>query len=56
MTMAAQAMRQGNPAEAARLYSLILDAYTQSLGPDHADTVAIREKLEAARATAPANK
>jgi hypothetical protein len=48
MALAAQAMKQGNPAEAARLYGLILDAYTTSLGPEHPDTVAVREKLEAA--------
>jgi tetratricopeptide (TPR) repeat protein len=50
MAMAAQAMQQGNAAEATRLYGLILDAYTKSLGPEHADTIAVREKQEAARA------
>jgi tetratricopeptide (TPR) repeat protein len=53
MAMAAQAMKQGNPAEAARLYRLILDAYSTSLGPDHPETVAVREKLKAATVMQP---
>lgn len=53
MALATQAMSQNNPAEAVRLYRLILDAYTTSLGQEHPDTVAVRAKLDAAIARQP---
>ncbi len=53
MAMAAQSLKQGNRTEAARLYRLILDAYSTSLGPEHPDTVAVREKLQATTVSEP---
>jgi tetratricopeptide (TPR) repeat protein len=54
LTMAGQATAQGKHAEAVRLYKLILDAYRESLGTDHPDTVVVRAQFEAAREAASA--
>ncbi len=52
VVMATQATAKGDHAEAARLYRILLDGYTQSVGPDHPDTLATRKKLAAARQAA----
>jgi tetratricopeptide (TPR) repeat protein len=52
VAMATQATAKGDHAEAVRLYGLLVDGYTQSVGPDHPDTRATREKLMAAREAA----
>ena len=52
VAMATQATAKGDHAEAVRLYGLLVDGYTQSVGSDHPDTVAAQEKLAAAREAA----
>ena len=52
VAMATQATAKGDHAEAARLYGLLVDGYTKSVGPDHPDTLATQQKLAAARQAA----
>ena len=52
MAMATQATAKGDHAEASRLYAILVDGYTKSVGPDHPDTRDAREKLIAARQAA----
>ena len=52
VAMATAATAKGDHAEAARLYGLLVDGYTKSVGPDHPDTVATQAKLAAARQAA----
>ena len=52
VAMATAATAKGDHAEAARLYGLLVDGYTKSVGPDHPDTVAAQSKLAAARQAA----
>jgi hypothetical protein len=52
VVMATRATAKGDHVEAARLYGILLDGYTQSVGPDHPDTRATRKKLESARQAA----
>jgi len=50
--MAAQATAKGVHAEAVRLYEILVNGYTQSVGPDHPDTRAAQGKLQSARQAA----
>jgi len=52
MAMATQATAKGDHAEASRLYAILVDGYTKSVGPDHPDTRDAREKLQSARQAA----
>ena len=52
VAMATQATAKGDHAEAARIYEILVDGYTQSVGPDHPDTVAAQANLAAARQAA----
>ena len=52
MAMATAATAKGDHAEAARLYGLLVDGYTKSVGHDHPDTLAAQAKLAAARQAA----
>ena len=50
--MATQAKAKGDHTEAARIYEILVDGYTQAVGPDHPDTVAAQANLAAARQAA----
>ena len=52
LTLAAQATGRGNHAEAARLYKIILDAYSASLGADHPRTADVRDRWNESQAAA----
>jgi len=52
VVMATQATAKGDHAEAVRLYAILVNGYTQSVGPDHPDTRAVQEKLQSARQAA----
>ena len=52
VAMATQATAKGDHVEAARVYGILLDGYTQSVGPDHPDTRATQKKLQSARQAA----
>jgi tetratricopeptide (TPR) repeat protein len=52
MAMATQATAKGDHAEAVRLYTILVDGYTQSVGPDHPDTLAAQATLAVARQAA----
>jgi hypothetical protein len=60
LAVAAQASARGDHARAADIYSRVHAAYSEGLGPDHADTLAVAAKLQTAlkqakpAATAPA--
>ena len=48
LAMAAQCTARGDHAGAVRLYKLLVDGFARSLGADHPETLAIRQRLEAA--------
>jgi protein O-mannosyl-transferase len=52
LAMAAAATARGDHAEAVRLYTILVDGYTRSLGADHPKTTATQAKLTAARQAA----
>ena len=52
LAMAAAAAARGDHAEAVRLYAILVDGYTRSLGANHPKTIATQAKLTAARQAA----
>ena len=52
LAMATQASARGDHARAADIYSRVHAAYREGLGPDHADTLAVEAKRQAAKVQA----
>ena len=52
LAVAAQASARGDHARAADIYSRVHAAYREGLGPDHADTLAVEAKRQAAKVQA----